>query len=1186
MEYQSVVQNPMEEFDDLGELEEKEENVEDLEMGGKIKLSRLFSPSMIRRRSAVYNLHQIARDGHVAELSTLLSSGQWSGRLDELDVKENSALHYAARYSHLDIVNMLLKNSVKIDNIGSDGMTPLHYAARYGKNITCWDEASESDEDIGLEVLKALINAEAEINKEDLYNLTPLHHAAMRGNIKLVQYLSQQDDIDVNCRDKQWSTPLHIAATYGHEEVVRILLEAKANVRLKDHQNQSALHRAAQEGTPEIIKLIFESLDENEREQIVREEDDEGNTPLILSVEAGNSEGVSIFMDNTDCASLLNRANDQGECPLHFASRSGDKVTLELLIDNGAEIDYKNQRNQTPLYLAAENAKENAEKAMFESEDSENVDVVKLLVERGANIDLWDVEGYTPIMIAAIKGHVNVVKYLFESGANLEHKDKNDHIIFHICAQHDRHEIIQALLDDNENAPSLINKNDHYDNTPLHIASREGHVDSVTEILKESYEVDIDKKNEDEQTSCHLSAKYGHTDVLKLLIQKDPNAIFDKDEDDNTPLHLAATNKQFEALEFLVQQGASVQKRNDKSWTALDCAAAAGAYKCAVLLLENDSPVDPRDRKKTTPLHLTAIHGHHKVAQLLLEHGACLTSENDEGKNALELAIHHQNRNVVEIILSSNRWRMAMKSINVLQNERGEDIPNTPIRMLIRTFPDLAEDVFDKCIKQGSSDLEMDYEFLDDTFSLKQKETKSGKTAFYFEDLSDETISPYDGSGTISMENHPLMIMVEEKQKQLLRHPLCLGLLRRKWKRFGRHVFYSQFILYLLFLISITGYILLKLTNKTFPDEENHYLFATECGIPVNTVEYSLRIAVFITVAFMMVIEISQLIRMKSRYFRRFSNLVDWILYGLSIFFVFNACIKYETQGCQGMRCWQWPVGSFLVTASWINFLTYIRQLPFFGIFILMFVDILKTVAKFSVILLVFLVAFGLGFHILFINHLAFDTPTWALVKTYVMMIGEFEFEGIFTEHDDPTKNLTENTELAKNIPFPDYSTVLFVVFVFVMSVIIMNLLVGLAVDDIKEIQEHAELQKISMNVRLVLESERFLPHLKCCLSSNFLREYSKPKQSLTNKAPAFWKMTDVLSKANIWSSMKRRGEARGREGDMDIIREKQNEIGMVVRGLTNQMDALMEEAGELKEMMMKMQGKKKTLASRQQSNF
>ena len=205
------------------------------------------------------------------------------------------------------------------------------------------------------------------------------------------------------------------------------------------------------------------------------------------------------------------------------------------------------------------------------------------------------------------------------------------------------------------------------------------------------------------------------------------------------------------------------------------------------------------------------------------------------------------------------------------------------------------------------------------------------------------------------------------------------------------------------------------------------------------------------------------------------------------------------------------------------------------------------------------------------------------------MMIGEFEFEDMFTAHDDPNKNATENAELAKNIPFPDYSIALFVVFVLVMSVIIMNLMVGLAVDDIKEIQEHAELQKISIHVRLVLESERFLPHVKCCMSSSFLQGYSKPKELLTNNPPRVFKMVDVLSKANIWASIEQRGKARGREGDIDQIRENQKEIGATMRDLTSRMESLMEETAELKEMMLKLQSNKKITVmntSRQQSQF
>ena len=85
----------------------------------------------------------------------------------------------------------------------------------------------------------------------------------------------------------------------------------------------------------------------------------------------------------------------------------------------------------------------------------------------------------------------------------------------------------------------------------------------------------------------------------------------------------------------------------------------------------------------------------------------------------------------------------------------------------------------------------------------------------------------------------------------------------------------------------------------------------------------------------------------------------------------------------------------------------------------------------------------------------AFDTSFWSLIKTFVMMIKEFEFEGMFIDAE---------TDASKD-PFPAYSSFLFIIFVLVMSIIIMNLLVGLAVDDIKQIQENAELQKLSMQV-------------------------------------------------------------------------------------------------------------------------
>ena len=100
----------------------------------------------------------------------------------------------------------------------------------------------------------------------------------------------------------------------------------------------------------------------------------------------------------------------------------------------------------------------------------------------------------------------------------------------------------------------------------------------------------------------------------------------------------------------------------------------------------------------------------------------------------------------------------------------------------------------------------------------------------------------------------------------------------------------------------------------------------------------------------------------------------------------------------------------------------------------------------------------------------SFDSVPWSFMRTYIMMIGEFDFTDLFTEHDDHSAKLdsVENLESARNVPFPLVSTVLFCTFVFLGAIIIMNLTVGLAVDDIQSIQENAALEKLTMRVGII----------------------------------------------------------------------------------------------------------------------
>jgi hypothetical protein len=101
-------------------------------------------------------------------------------------------------------------------------------------------------------------------------------------------------------------------------------------------------------------------------------------------------------------------AYKQGEMPLHLAAERGRKEIAEVLLDNGAKIDAKNNLGRTPLHIAAGYG----QKAVLE-----------LLLARGADAGAKDNDGNTPLDAALMKGYQDVVKLLRQHGGNTIPRD-------------------------------------------------------------------------------------------------------------------------------------------------------------------------------------------------------------------------------------------------------------------------------------------------------------------------------------------------------------------------------------------------------------------------------------------------------------------------------------------------------------------------------------------------------------------------------------------------------------------------------------------------------------------------------------------------------------------------------------------------------------------------------------------
>lgn len=92
--------------------------------------------------------------------------------------------------------------------------------------------------------LCAKLLLEAGASTQDAASTTLLHLAAPFGDSEVVRMLLDAR-ADTRAADSDGATALHLAARYGHADVVRVLLGARADIKAADSDGATALHLAA-----------------------------------------------------------------------------------------------------------------------------------------------------------------------------------------------------------------------------------------------------------------------------------------------------------------------------------------------------------------------------------------------------------------------------------------------------------------------------------------------------------------------------------------------------------------------------------------------------------------------------------------------------------------------------------------------------------------------------------------------------------------------------------------------------------------------------------------------------------------------------------------------------------------------------------------------------------------------------
>ncbi|KAH0615455.1 hypothetical protein JD844_004706 [Phrynosoma platyrhinos] len=194
-----------------------------------------------------------------------------------------------------------------------------------------------------------------------------------------------------NQTDRTGETALHLAARYSRSDAAKRLLEASADANIQDHMGKTPLHAAVSADAQGVFQILIRN-----RATDLDARMHDGTTPLILAARLA-VEGM--LEDLISCHADVNAVDDLGKSALHWAAAVNNVDAAIVLLKNGANKDMQNNKEETPLFLAAREG---------------SYETAKVLLDNFANRDITDHMDRLPRDIAQERMHHDIVRLLDE----------------------------------------------------------------------------------------------------------------------------------------------------------------------------------------------------------------------------------------------------------------------------------------------------------------------------------------------------------------------------------------------------------------------------------------------------------------------------------------------------------------------------------------------------------------------------------------------------------------------------------------------------------------------------------------------------------------------------------------------------------------------------------------------------
>ncbi|WZH49764.1 ankyrin repeat-containing domain protein [Fusarium acuminatum] len=307
---------------------------------------------------------------------------------------DETPIFMAVRNQDFDTVHLLLARGADVNRRNKTGDNLVYFAVSTGN----------------IDMVRLILAQGVDPNSHKNGDVPPLLLAVRRGYVKIAETLLDQG-AKVGDRDSWGETPLQVVMTGGQHEILKIFLDRNfIRNDLMGDMGADALEVAIVRHDFRTLKLLLEG----------------GANPLtrrwtgynaIISATLSLEEEMAIFMTEplNDLSEIKDRVGKgllwyaaKGRCerytkylldrgvgpntgtwqPLTGALFGGSAPVTEMLLDRGANVEFKDEIGRSPLKVALE-----------EGVESERREVVRLLLSKGASLEKADLNDKQKVLV-------------------------------------------------------------------------------------------------------------------------------------------------------------------------------------------------------------------------------------------------------------------------------------------------------------------------------------------------------------------------------------------------------------------------------------------------------------------------------------------------------------------------------------------------------------------------------------------------------------------------------------------------------------------------------------------------------------------------------------------------------------------------------------------------------------------